>query len=162
MTLDSPCTVGHLVFDNPNSYTVGGGEMLTISGASATTGIEVRSGAHTSAAPVSFTSSATISLASNTGLRFDGSITGAVSSLQLASGATLDVNGNNLVINYTGGSPLAAISSAIASGYAAGQWTRHRHHQRGGRISRQFAQSEQDRLRLCRSERAFWRALRLG
>jgi hypothetical protein len=60
----------------------------------------------------------------------DGSDTGAsnVKSLAIATNgpdytARLNLNNNAMVIDYTGGSPLVAIQSAIASGYHGGDWT---------------------------------------
>lgn len=43
--------------------------------------------------------------------------------LDIGAAATLDINDNSLVIDYTATSPIAAISAALASGYAAGAWT---------------------------------------
>lgn len=38
------------------------------------------------------------------------------------SGGKLDLNDNDLIVDYTGASPLASIAAAIASGYNAGSW----------------------------------------
>jgi probable HAF family extracellular repeat protein len=123
VTLDAPRTIGHLVFDNANRYTLGGGT-LTISGAAANTGIEVRNGGHTISAPLSFVGAATISLANNTSLKISGSISGAIKSLQLGNSATLDLTSNSLLINYApeDGSPLATIFSALSSAFNGGSW----------------------------------------
>ncbi|MBC8108493.1 MAG: hypothetical protein H7Z14_18050, partial [Anaerolineae bacterium] len=46
-----------------------------------------------------------------------------VSTLNLAVGAQLDLNSNDMILDYTGASKLPAIESLIASGRAAGAWT---------------------------------------
>jgi hypothetical protein len=124
VTLDSPRTIGHLVFDNANRYTLAGSSTLTINGASPMTGIEVRSGNHTVGAPVSFTSTATISLAASSSLRLSGMVKGPITSLQLGANATLDLTSNNLVIDYTpaDGSPIGSLTTALGTGRNGGLW----------------------------------------
>src|SRR5262249_10450546 len=97
---------------------------LTVSGASASTSIEVRSGAHVISAPVQFASAATISLAQNSGLALAGTVTGAIRHLTLGANATLDINTNPLTINYdpSDGSPLASVAAAIATANNGGSW----------------------------------------
>ena len=124
VTLDSPRTIGHLVFDNANRYTIAGSATLTINGASATAGIEVRSGNHTIGAPVTFTSTATISLAASCSLKLSGLVKGPIKSLQLGTNATLDLTNNNLVIDYApaDGSPIATLTTALGTGRNGGLW----------------------------------------
>jgi probable HAF family extracellular repeat protein len=124
ITLDSPRTIGHLVFDNSNRYTITGPGNLTISGATATTGIEVRSGGHSILTPVKFASAATISLAASSSLVLGGPVTGAVSAVSLQTNSTLDLTNNNLVIDYAAGSasPIGSITTSIMGGYHGGQW----------------------------------------
>src|SRR5438874_10481883 len=124
ITLDSPRTIGHLVFDNANRYTLAGSSTLTINGSSATTGIEVRSGNHTIGAPVTFTSTATISLAANSSLKLSGLVKGPIKSLQLGIGATIDLTNNNLVIDYApaDGSPIGTLTTALSTGRNGGLW----------------------------------------
>lgn len=124
VTLDSPRTIGHLVFDNANRYTLGGTSTLTINGSSATTGIEVRSGNHTIGAPVTFTSTATISLAASSSLKLSGLVKGPMKSLQLGTNATLDLTNNNLVIDYApaDGSPIGTLTTSLSTGRNGGLW----------------------------------------
>jgi hypothetical protein len=42
--------------------------------------------------------------------------------ITIAAGATLDLNDNAMIVDYTAGSPLDAVRAALASGYAAGAW----------------------------------------
>jgi len=49
--------------------------------------------------------------------------TSRVAGLSVAAGAKVDLNDNAMVVDYTGGSPLASIQSLLASGYAGGAWT---------------------------------------
>jgi hypothetical protein len=45
------------------------------------------------------------------------------SSLNIAPGATLDLTNNDLILDYTGASPIAAIEALVASGYnVVGDW----------------------------------------
>jgi hypothetical protein len=48
--------------------------------------------------------------------------TSVVSSLTIGGGATLDLADNDLIIDYTGESPLTGVRAALASGYAGGAW----------------------------------------
>jgi probable HAF family extracellular repeat protein len=123
VTLDTHRTVGHLVFDNSNRYTLAGAT-LTINGAAANTGIEVRSGGHTISAPVNFASTATISLAMNSSLQISGSMTGPIKSLQIGTNATMDLTSNSLLVNYDAadGSPIAVVAGKIGSAFNGGSW----------------------------------------
>jgi autotransporter-associated beta strand protein len=42
--------------------------------------------------------------------------------LNISAGSTLDMNDNDAVVDYTGGSPFATIQSQIVSGYNGGAW----------------------------------------
>jgi probable HAF family extracellular repeat protein len=124
VTLDIARTIGRLVFNNTNGYTLVGPGTLTISGSMPDSGIEVRSGGHTISAAVKFASAATISLASASSLRLSGPITGAIRALRLGSDATLDLTNNNLLIDYApaDGTPIGTIASAIGAASNGGQW----------------------------------------
>jgi autotransporter-associated beta strand protein len=66
--------------------------------------------------PLSINGSAIVQLAGNTGLE-------TFSSLAIASGATLDVVNNHILIDYGSGSdPISAIAGYIQSGYNNGNW----------------------------------------
>jgi len=48
----------------------------------------------------------------------------SLTSLSIASGGTLDLNNNHIIINYgTGADPIASIKAMIVSGYGGGAWT---------------------------------------
>jgi hypothetical protein len=49
--------------------------------------------------------------------------TSRVSALSIATSGRLDVKDNDLVIDYTGASPIATIRPMLASAYASGNWT---------------------------------------
>ncbi|MGD0464440.1 MAG: endo-1,4-beta-xylanase [Tepidisphaeraceae bacterium] len=65
---------------------------------------------------VAINGTSVMQLASNTGLA-------TLSSLTIASGATLDITNNQIIINYTSGSdPIATIAGYLATGCAGGAW----------------------------------------
>jgi autotransporter-associated beta strand protein len=43
--------------------------------------------------------------------------------IESATGSRLDLADNNLIVDYTGASPIAQVAALITSGYAAGAWT---------------------------------------
>lgn len=43
-------------------------------------------------------------------------------SINLSGSGVLDMNDNDVIVDYTGASPLAAITARLASGYSAGTW----------------------------------------
>ncbi len=45
-----------------------------------------------------------------------------INTLSMTSGTKLDLNNNDLIIDYTGTSPLATVSSLLVSGFNAGAW----------------------------------------
>jgi hypothetical protein len=49
--------------------------------------------------------------------------TGAINSLSIAAGATLDLANNSLVIDYSGASPADMVRQYLLSGRSAGSWT---------------------------------------
>src|SRR5205823_4418164 len=51
------------------------------------------------------------------------SVTSNVAALTIGTGAALDVNDQDVVIDYTDQSPFATIRSYIAAGYANGSWS---------------------------------------
>jgi probable HAF family extracellular repeat protein len=123
VTLDTPRTVGRIIFDNPQTYTLAG-QTLTFSGSSGSTGVRVRGGAHNITAPVVFSGNASITIDAGAALKLSGPISGAVMSLNLDTGATLDLADNDLVIDYDplDGSPLPGVLAALASAYNNGAW----------------------------------------
>lgn len=122
VTMDSAITVGRIVFDNANRYTIGGSNTLTFSGNPGTTGIDVRVGTHTISAPVRFLDNSAINLQSNARLQLSGAVHGMVKHVSLAAGAQLDLVTNKFIIDYDGASPLATVRAALRSGYNNGSW----------------------------------------
>lgn len=122
VTIDSAITVGHIVLDNANRYTIAGSNTLSFSGNPGSTGVDVRSGSHTISAPVRFMDNSAIGLAANTRLKLDGGVFGKVKQVTLGSGAQLDLVTNKFIIDYDGASPILTIRSALQTGYAGGSW----------------------------------------
>jgi hypothetical protein len=63
VTVDVPITVGRLQFDNPNSYTVAGGNALTLDAIAGEAQIDVSKGSHRLSAPLSLADNTTIGIA---------------------------------------------------------------------------------------------------
>jgi hypothetical protein len=139
ITLDGNWTVGNINFNNNNSYTItpGSGGTLTLDngGASATAYITDSGGNHAIAAPLVLNSNALLTVASGSTLTVSGPISGAggvtiagagivalggsvtVSSMTVNSGATLDIAGNTLMINYgSSADPAAVIRADLTRG----------------------------------------------
>src|SRR5262249_26119513 len=154
---DAPFVIGTMNFDNLNSYSIVGGNTLTIDTSGAAGSINVASGSHSVSAPLSLAKDTTINvgpagstlmlsnLQSSTGgipkVRAGtlavttvraGSLTvnagkvsvlagrstagtSNVTTLSVAAGASLDLNDQDMVVNYTGSSPIDTIFSAIQS-----------------------------------------------
>ncbi|MEX2138164.1 MAG: hypothetical protein WD894_02800, partial [Pirellulales bacterium] len=82
VTVDAPITVGRLDFDNANAYTIGGPQTLTLDAMTGDAQINVASGSHTIAAPVTLADNTTIT------------VTPAASNLSLTG--SLNASGRNL------------------------------------------------------------------
>ena len=108
VTVDAPITVGRLDFDNTNTYTIAGPQVLTLDVTSGDAQINVASGSHTITAPVSLADNTVITVspaASNL------SISGAIS----ASGITLTKDGvGTLHVNNLRAAALSLTSGAVA------------------------------------------------
>lgn len=113
---------GKIVFDGgvapapvPGPPLPGGGldgtGTLTVNAASLVIASYVRQSAATLAGTVP--APATLVIRS----RADGGDTSVVNALNLSGGFRLDLADNHLIVNYTGGSPLAAIRAAVVAGY---------------------------------------------
>ena len=116
VTLDAAKTVGDVVFNNSNSYTIAGANTLTIGDGSTAKTVQVSNGSHTISAPVSMASNVTYDVTSGQSLAVTGPISGG-GSLTKISGGTLSLSGSN---SYTGdtavnGGILAFTSGAISS-----------------------------------------------
>ena len=90
ISLTSPITVGHVIFDNANSYTISGAPTLTLQTTAADASITVRNGEHTIAAPLLLNSNATIS---GVGSLTTGSITNSSVLTVRTSLTTGDIDG---------------------------------------------------------------------
>ena len=143
VTLDENTTVGSLQFNNINSYNISsgaGGYSLTLDNAGTPAMLSVVTGNHTISAPISVTSAGiSAGIASGSTLTLAGKITGAgplaltesgtlqlgagigqveVTSLSIASSASLDITNNALFIDYgSGPDPIASIAAWIKNGY---------------------------------------------
>ena len=108
VTVDAPITVGRLDFDNANTYTIAGPQVLTLDATSGDAQINVASGSHTITAPVSLADNTVITVspaASNL------SISGAIS----ASGITLTKDGvGTLHVNNLRAAALSLTSGTVA------------------------------------------------
>jgi hypothetical protein len=146
VTTNTPVTVGILNFNNANSYTLAdagnGTGSLTLQESGGTVGlIAVQSGAQSISLPVTIASSANVTIAPSASLSISGPVTinsgvtvtdtsgGGklqLSSLSIASGGTLDLTNNTLLIDFgSAADPAATIRGYLISGYNATgmKWT---------------------------------------
>jgi hypothetical protein len=80
------------------------------------TGKSINLAASATVGSLSLTGGASLSVAAN------GSRVLRTSTLSISSNATLDLNDNALIIDYTGATPMLSIQSALRDGYAGGAW----------------------------------------
>jgi hypothetical protein len=117
VTLDAPQTVGHLIFDNTNRYTISGSPTLQLS-APTTATVTVLAGNHTIATPVSITSPTTAAISGGTTLTLSGP------SITTDPGVTLTkVGAGRLELTHLRGEGLsvaAGTAAIIANGGSAG------------------------------------------
>lgn len=109
VTVDGPNTVGTLILDGANGYTLAGPGPLSLAAASGRAAVTVRDGTHTINTTLSADSPLTITL-SPTG------------SLTYGPSGNLDLKSTNAVIDYTGSTPSASVVSNLLSGRAGGNW----------------------------------------
>ncbi|HON46294.1 MAG TPA: autotransporter-associated beta strand repeat-containing protein [Kiritimatiellia bacterium] len=96
VTVDTPATLGGLIFDATNRYTVSGGETLTLSGSAPQ--MTLMRGDHEVSVPLAVAGAAAVSLAPNGNtLTIAGSVTGDSAALSLDTAGTLQVT--NCVID---------------------------------------------------------------
>ena len=98
VTLNSPKTVGAMVFNNGNSYTIAGANTLTVGDGSAAQTVQVSNGSHTIAAGLSLASNTSFQVATGQALSISGAVSGT-GSLTKTSGGTLVLSGAN---SYSG------------------------------------------------------------
>jgi hypothetical protein len=112
VSLDAPITVGAVVFDNANYYTITGSNTLTLNTPSGNgAAIQLLQGNHAILAPIVIAADTAVSGPGT--LKVGGSLT-------ISSGKALDLGNGALVVDYTGASPRSALEAAVASGYAGG------------------------------------------
>jgi hypothetical protein len=126
VTLNAPQTVGGIIFNNANSYTVSGSNTLTIDASSGSGSLKVLAGSHTIAAPIVLADDTTVEVAAGQTLSVQhlrgaglnvssGALriiaggtpnsaggTTKVTSLAIAAGASLDLTNNSAIVDYTG------------------------------------------------------------
>ena len=117
VTLDGSKTVGAIVFDNANSYTIapGTGGTLTLNNGLANALVTVNSGSHTIAAPVALAGNANLTAATGSTLTISGSISGAGKTLTANGTGTVVLSGNN---SYSGATTIAAGTLDVAGANA--------------------------------------------
>jgi hypothetical protein len=134
ITNDAPHTVGHLVFDNSNTYTISGNSLLTLNTAANTNGnapsIDSLSGNQTISAPVALGSDTHVTVNAGSTLTISNLMPGAITTLYKHNDGTLSVNnvrqaglnidGGTVSIlpgrNTAGTSSIAALTIAGATG----------------------------------------------
>jgi autotransporter-associated beta strand protein len=118
INVDIPVTVGRITFDNSNSYTLGGTNTITLNDSADQSQINVQSGNHTIAAPISLASDTIITVIPTTStLTISSTISSNGSHGVAVSGyGTLLLSGNN---TYTGetnvSSGTLSVTGSIAS-----------------------------------------------
>jgi autotransporter-associated beta strand protein len=97
ISVDGPKTVGGILFDNGNSYSINGtaSDTLTLSNGFAAASITVTNGNHTIAAPVILVTSANATTSTGTSLTISGNISGAQSLIVSGSGSTILLGANS-------------------------------------------------------------------
>ncbi|MHA3772596.1 beta strand repeat-containing protein [Verrucomicrobiota bacterium sgz303538] len=101
-------TVGSILFDNANSYTVNGGaaDIVTLNNGVAAASLTVNNGSHTLAAPISLATSANATTATGTTLTISGNISGAKSFIASGSGTTILTGTNSYASTFVSGGTL--------------------------------------------------------
>ena len=131
ITLNAPKTVGAMVFNNANAYTIAGVNTLTIGDGGSAQAIQVSNGSHTISAGLALASNTTFEIATSQAMTVSGQVSGT-GSLTKASGGTLVLSATNSytgdtvinggVIEFTTGS-IPSLNVAISGGtlrYATG------------------------------------------
>jgi hypothetical protein len=130
VTLSSSQTVGHVVFDNGNSYVITGSSALNLSVTTGEADITVNAGSHTISAPINVNSSATVTVTpANSTLSLTNTMTyGASVTLTKAGAGTLlvkNVRSSGLTVSgglvrMTADSSSAGVSRVDALAIASG------------------------------------------
>ena len=121
VAVNGPKTLGALIFDNANAYTVTGGaaEVITLENGIAAGAISVTTGNHTISAPIALNGPINITHAIGTSITLGGIITGAKTITYNGAG-TATVSGVN---TYSAGTTLISGTLSLANGAALGTGT---------------------------------------
>ncbi len=121
VAVDGAKTVGSIIFDNANAYTVSGGagDTITLENGIAAGAISVTSGSHTINAPIVLNGAANITPGAGTSLTLGGAISGAKPVTYSGAGAAT-VSGVN---TYSAGTTLVSGTLSLANGAALGTGT---------------------------------------
>jgi fibronectin-binding autotransporter adhesin len=119
VTLNADRTIGNVVFDNANAYTLApaAAQTLTIGDGAGSRQLQVITGSHTISAPVALASSVGVDVVAGQALALTGPVSGG-GALTKTSGGTLRLSGSN---SYTGdttvsGGVIEFTAGAISSG----------------------------------------------
>ena len=121
VAVDGPKTVGSIIFDNANSYTVTGGatDTITLENGIAAGAISTTTGNHTINAPIVLNGPANITPGTGTTLTLGGVISGA-KTVTYSGAGTAVVSGAN---TYSAGTTLISGTLSLANGAALGTGT---------------------------------------
>ena len=121
ITVDTAKTVGKIVFNNANSYTVTGGapDIITLADGAGTPEISVTLGSHTVSAPVVLSQNANVSATVGTTLTISGGITGGANSLTKTGAGTVNLDGpqSYAALHATAGT--TTVDGVVGSGTSA-------------------------------------------
>ena len=119
--MDNAKTVGKIVFNNANSYTVTGGapDIITLADGAGTPEISVTLGSHTVSAPVVLSQNANVSATVGTTLTISGGITGGANSLTKTGAGTVNLDGpqSYAALHATAGT--TTVDGVVGSGTSA-------------------------------------------
>ena len=121
LSLDNAKTVGRMVFNNANGYTIAGGvaDVITLADGAGTPEISVTLGSHTISAPVVLGQNANVSAGVGTTLTISGGINGGSNSLTKTGAGTVNLDGpqSYAALNATAGT--TTVDGAVGSATSA-------------------------------------------
>ena len=121
LSVDNAKTVGRMVFNNANSYTIAGGvaDVITLADGAGTPEISVTLGSHTISAPVVLGQNANVSAGVGTTLTISGGINGGTNSLTKTGAGTVNLDGSQsyAALNATAGT--TTVDGAVGSATSA-------------------------------------------
>ena len=121
LSVDNAKTVGRMVFNNANGYTIAGGvaDVITLADGAGTPEISVTLGSHTISAPVVLGQNANVSAEVGTTLTISGGINGGTNSLTKTGAGTVNLDGpqSYAALNATAGT--TTVDGAVGSATSA-------------------------------------------